>query len=286
MKDFLSNVWVKRAVSVFGIAYFAVIAMLTYATFLYDLEFAEGRERNFFIVYVISSVVFLLLMLLTRNELVTRLLSVLWLPVVFFLVLFNMMDWVLIVPPFVVAIVIFFAAGTNSTVKVIMGTIYLLMYVLGIVAYFVLNVLFGGSSEETLLNEDLPNTSSSVYSLYRNDFQHLCQVTSDDNTISPDGKYKILVYDVKNNDLGGVKICVVPYDQDIELKFFTLKQKGIKRTISNKGIRGTVPEVGWVQDEKTGVLRVQYKLSEGAEPKYTSVYKLPDKQYLEFLGIE
>ena len=121
MKDFLSNVWVKRAVSVFGIAYFAVIAMLTYATFLYDLEFAEGRERNFFIVYVISSVVFLLLMLLTRNELVTRLLSVLWLPVVFFLILFNMMDWVLIVPPFVVAIVIFFAAGTNSTVKVIFG---------------------------------------------------------------------------------------------------------------------------------------------------------------------
>lgn len=47
MKDFLSNVWVKRAVSVFNIAYFAVIFLLTYATFLYDLEFAPGRERSF-----------------------------------------------------------------------------------------------------------------------------------------------------------------------------------------------------------------------------------------------
>ena len=38
MKDFLSNVWVKRAVSVFNVAYFAVITLLTYATFLYDLK--------------------------------------------------------------------------------------------------------------------------------------------------------------------------------------------------------------------------------------------------------
>lgn len=284
MKDFLSNVWVKRAISVFGIVYFAVVVMLTYATFLYDLEFAEGRETSFFVVYVISSLVFMMLMILTRHEIVTRVLSVLWLPVVFFLVLFNMMDWVLIIPPFIVAVVVFFAAGTSANVKVILGTIYLLMYVLGIVAFFVLNVLFGGSSEETLLNEDL-DTGSSVYSLYRKDFQHLCDVTSDDNTISPDGKYKILVYDVKNNDVGAVKICVVPYDQDIELKFFTLKQKGIKKTISSKGIRGTVPEVGWTTDEH-GNLVVQYKLSSTSEPKRTSLNRMPDKQYFEFLGIE
>ncbi len=283
MKEFLSNVWVRRAISVFGIVYFAVVVMLTYATFLYDLEFAEGREKSFFVVYVISSLVFMLLMILTRHEIVTRVLSVLWLPVVFFLVLFNMMDWVLILPPFIVAVVVFFAAGTSANVKVILGTIYLLMYVLGIVAFFVLNVLFGGSSEETVLNEDL-DTSGSVYSLYRKDFQHLCDVTSDDNTISPDGKYKILVYDVKNNDVGAVKICVVPYDQDIELKFFTLKQKGIKKTISSKGIRGTVPEVGWTTDE-SGNLVVQYKLSSTSEPKRTSLNRMPDKQYFEFLGI-
>ena len=55
MKDFLSNVWVKRAVSVFNVAYFAVITLLTYATFLYDLEFAAGREKSFFTVYVAVS---------------------------------------------------------------------------------------------------------------------------------------------------------------------------------------------------------------------------------------
>ena len=264
MKDFLSNVWVKRAVSVFNIAYFAVIFLLTYATFLYDLEFAPGRERSFFTVYVVANVVFLGLMLFTRNEFVTKLLGVLMLPLVFFMILFNMGDWILIIPPFVVAIIMFFAAGTNETVKVIMGTIYLLLYVLGIVAYFVLNILFGGTTVETVLNSDL-DTGSSVYSMYRDNFQKLTEVTSDQNTISPDGEYQIILYDVKDNDKGGVKICVVPYNQDIELKFFTLKQKGIKKTISNKGIRGTVPDVGWVEED--GILKVQYRLSEADDLK-------------------
>ena len=72
MKDFLSNVWVKRAVSVFNVAYFAVITLLTYATFLYDLEFAAGREKSFFTVYVVINVVFMGLMLFSRRELVTE----------------------------------------------------------------------------------------------------------------------------------------------------------------------------------------------------------------------
>lgn len=283
MKDFLSNVWVKRAVSVFNVAYFAVITLLTYATFLYDLEFAAGKEKSFFTVYVVINVVFMGLMLFSRRELVTEILSILMLPVVFCMILFNMGDWILIVPPFIVAIIMFFAAGTNETVKVIMGTIYLLLYVLGIVAYFVLNILFGGTSVETVLNSDL-DTSSSVYALYRDNFKKLTEVTSESNTISPDGQYQIILYDVKDSDKGAVKICVVPYNQDIELKFFTLKQKGIKKTISNKGIRGTVPDVGWVKED--GVLKVQYRLSEADDLRATSVTTMPDKQYFQFLGIQ
>ena len=47
----------------------------------------------------------------------TEILSILMLPVVFCMILFNMGDWILIVPPFIVAIIMFFAAGTNETVK-------------------------------------------------------------------------------------------------------------------------------------------------------------------------
>lgn len=283
MKDFLSSEWVKRAVAVFNLIYFAVIGLLTYATFLYDLEFTEGQQQRFFTIYVGASVVFLGLMIYTREVFVTRLISVLLLCVCFFLIIFNMYDWILIVPPFVVALLIFFIAGTHETVKVVMGTIYLLMYVLGLVAYFVFNMLFGGTTQMTELNADMPRNTE-VFSLYKNEYTKLSDVTRDDNVISPDGEYRIILYDVQNSDKGGVNICVVPNGQDVKLKFFTLKVKGIRKTISNKGIRGTVPDVGWeVSEDNTQ--NVYYRLSPESDRKITSVTVMPKKQYLEFLGI-
>lgn len=287
MRDILSNIWVKRCVSVFNSAYFAVIVLLTYATFIYQLEFVEGMQGSFLAIYAFASVVFLVLMIYTREQPLTKLLSVLMLPTVFFLVVFNMGTWALIVPPFVVAVVMFFAAGTNETVKVIMGTIYLLLYVLGLVAYFVLNMLFGGSAVETRLDTNL-DPSGSVYKIYADQFEKLSQVTADENTISPDGRYQFYLVDVKNSDKGQVKIYVVPYGEDIELKFFTLKQKGIRKTITNQGTRGVVPTAGWaVKTSETGKkeLVVQYRLSDQDDLRETSVANMPSKQYLGFLGI-
>lgn len=153
MKEIMNDVWVKRCISVFTAAYAAVITLLTYATFLYDLEFVPDKMAPFLVIYAGASIVFMLLMIYTREMFMTKLISVLLLPIVFFLLLFNIGNgnWVLIIPPFIVAIVMFFAAGTNESVKVIMGTIYLLLYVLGIVAYVVCNMLFGGSDVETVL---------------------------------------------------------------------------------------------------------------------------------------
>lgn len=286
MKDFLSNIWVKRAVSVFNIAYFAVIVMLTCATFMYDLQFSAGKELPFFTVYLIASAVFMALMIFSRKEFVTRVLSSLMLPLVFCLILFNMADWVLIIPPFIVAVVMFFAASTSENTKVILGTIYLLLYVIGLVAYFVLNLLFGTSAVETRLDANI-TSNQTIYNLYKGDngegYKKICDVISDNRSISPDGKYQFILYDVKDSDKGAVKICVVPYGQDIELKFFTLKQKGISKTISAKGTRGVVPDVDWIMDK--GRLTVQFRLTPQSDLKKTSVTSMPSKQYFGFLGI-
>ena len=284
MKDFLSNIWVKRAVSVFNICYFAVICLLTGATFLYDLEFAEGKEFPFFAVYLILSAVFMGLMIFSRKELMTRFISVLMLPVVFCLIIFNMGNWVLIIPPFVVAIVMFFAAGTNENVKVILGTIYLLLYVLGLVAYFVLNMLFA-TDTETRLDADIINTNPSVYAQYKDDYDKLCGITSEEHSISPDGKFRYVLYDVENSDKGGLKICIIPYGNDIELKFFTLREKGISKTISSKGTRGVVPDVDWTKNKK-GEFVVQYRLIPGDQPKVGTTNSMPAKNYFGFLGID
>lgn len=289
MKKILSNVWLKRCVSVFCAAYAAVIALLTYATFLYDLVFVSGKQSSFFMVLGVTSVIFLVLMIYTREMFMTRLISVTLLPVVFFLLLFNLanQNWILIVPPFIVALVIFFAAGTGETVKVIMGTIYLLLYVLGIVVYVVCNMLLGGSSVETKLDMTL-TPESPVYSLYKNDLVHLSEVVDEKNSISPDGRYRFYITDVKNSSAGEVRIYVEPNGQDIKLKFFSLNQKGIKKTITNKGVRGVVPDVGWYyreNDEGKKELSLIYLLTPQDNWRESSVTSMPSKKYLEFLGI-
>lgn len=289
MPEFLKNPWVKRTVSIFNLAYFAVIAMLTFATFLYTIEFTQGKEVTFFVIYFLASILFMGLMIYSRREICTKIVSVLLLPVTFALILFNWGNWILILPPFVVALVIFFASGVHETTKVVLGTIYLLLYVLGLVGFLVLRMLFGGSSVTTQLDQNLPDNEE-VFKLYNDETQwnRLVTMTKDENTISPDGKYKIVLYDIQDNDKGRIKICVVPYGEDVELKFFTLKQKGIEKTISNKGTRGTIPEFGWEVDPKTGAYRVYYVLSQGAQRKYSSVNEnnMPKKQYFEFLGIK
>lgn len=283
MKEFLSNIWLKRAVSVFNIVYFAVVALLTYATFLYDIEFTQGKKITFFTIYVITSALFLLLMFYTKDQIVSKIIGLFMLPVVFFLIIFNMTNWILIMPPFIAAVIMFFAVANSETTKVVFGTMYLLLYVLGLVAYFVMNMLVGGTTVETPINSDLKN-SKNIYSLYQSSEKKILEVTSDSNSISPDGKYQFILYDVKDSDKGEVKICVIPHNQDIKLSMFTLKQKGVVKTISNKGTRGTIPDVGWIQEN--GQLKVQYRLTTGGTLKKTSVTTMPDKQYLEFLGFD
>lgn len=289
MRDFFSNSWIKRSISVFCIVYVVLIAFLAYATFLYDLEFSEGMEPAFFTVYTVASLVFLGLLFLTRREILTCVLSMIFPLIVFFLILFNIGNWVLIIPPFIVAAVMFFASDNHETMKVVMGTIYLLVYVLGIVLLVVCNMLFVGSTVETEINTKL-DPDSNVYKIYQNSMDKIATVTSDENTISPDGKYRFYLVDVKDSDRGAVKIYVVPYGEDIELRFFTLKQKGVRKTISNKGTRGVVPDVGWsvkTDDNGNQVLCIQYRLTDGGKLKETSVTErnMPAKQYFEFLGI-
>ena len=289
MKEIFSNVWVKRCISVFCLVYVILIGFLAYATFLYELVFAEGMEPAFFTIYTVASLFFLIMLLITRKEILTCIISMIFPFIVFFLILFNIGSWVLIIPPFIVAVVMFFASDNHETMKVVMGTIYLLVYVLGIVLLVVCNMLFVGSTVETELTTDL-DQNTSVYKIYQNSMDKLAAVTSEENTISPDGKYRFYIVDVKDSDRGAVKIYVVPYGEDIELRFFTLKQKGVRMTVSNKGTRGDVPDVGWsVKTDEDGnqTLCIQYRLTEGGKLKETSVNerKMPEKQYFEFLGI-
>ena len=155
MQETIDNVWLKRILSLISLIYVFVIGIFAYASFLYTLEFKSDTVLGFAIAYIIASAVFMVLMILTRNTMITRIIGIILPPLVFLLTIFNLGSWALIIPTFIVAVVVFFVSYNNATLKVILGTIYLLVYVLGLILVFVLNFLFGGSNTvETELNAE------------------------------------------------------------------------------------------------------------------------------------
>lgn len=276
MKDIFKNVWVKRAVAVFSLIYTAIIVMLTLATFLYRLEVNEGSEAVFFTVYFMISAIFLVFMLYSKETVITRINGMIQLPIVFFLVLFNMNNVIIFVPPLIVAIIMFFYCRIPEKLKVLLGTVYLMIYIVGIFAFFILNMLLGSSAVETRLTGDL-TIDDPVYSLY--DMDYVSSITNPANTISPDGKMQFYICDVQNKEDGQVIIYVEPYGEDKHYNFFTLRQKGIKRKVKFYNGRGIIPEVFWTDNNV-----LTYRMPDEDDYDNSQII-LPEKNYFEFLGV-
>lgn len=276
MKDIFKNIWIKRAVSVFCLIYTAVVVILTIATFLYRLEVNEGAQAAFFTVYFILSALFLVFMLYSKDVILTRINGMILLPIVFFLVLFNMGNVIVFIPPLIVAVVMFFCSRAPEKLKVLLGTIYLMLYIIGIFAYFVLNMLLKSSAVETRLDANL-TPDNDVYALY--DMNYVLSITNEGNSISPDGKMQFYICDVENKEDGQVIVYVEPYGEDKHFNFFTLRQKGIRRKVRFSTGRGQIPEVFWSDNNI-----LTCKMPDDDDYK-NSMIILPKKNYFEFIGV-
>ncbi len=266
----LSNKWLKLAVSIISAAYLGLIFILAYWTFLYEIQFRS--EKAFNIVYIAASVIFLVLLFYTRKQLPTRIISMILLLPVFLLILFNVSRPFLYLPPLIVGIIMFFACSASETSKVIMGTIYILMYVVGLVAFSIACTLFGGSSVETKINSSAPEEITSLYDMAKIDNLNAMSV-------SPDGKFRYYVVDVKDNSRGQVMIVVEPNDLDVEYRYFTLVEVGYTTRVAIHNVRGVTPDIRWL-DGGT----ISYTFGDG-EWRTSSVKKPDDKNYLRFLRI-
>lgn len=282
----LDNIWLKRILSLINLIYVFVIGIFAYASFLYELEIKSEAVVGFSIVFTLASAVFLVLMILTRDNIVTRVIGIVLPPLVFLLIIFNLGNWILIIPSFIVAIVVFFVSYNNVTLKVILGTIYLLIYVLGLILVFVLNFLFGGSNTvETPLNAETLSDpeNAAVYEIYKDVIDDINSVnfTAEgvDKRISPDGTKMYYLADIQDNSMGNLALYVIPYGTDKDFKFFTLKEKGIRKTVYRFGSRGAVPlEIAWENNDTIKFQRRDGKVEE-------STVIMPEKNYFEFLGI-
>ncbi len=269
-KNILSNKWLQFGVSIFTFAYLALVSVLAVWTFLYEIRFRS--ERAFNVIYIAVSVIFLVLLLYTRKRLPTRIVAMTLLFPVFLLILFNSSRPVIFVPPLVVGVILFFASGAGESTKVIMGTIYILMYVVGLVGFWIACTLFGGSSVETKLNSEAPAEITGLY--------NMAQVENlNASSVSPDGKYRYYILDVQDNSRGKVIIVVEPNDLDREYRYFTLVEVGYTTRVAIHNVRGVTPDIRWV-DGKT----ITYTFGDG-EWRTSTVNEMKEKNYLRFLKI-
>ncbi len=138
---FFKNVWFRRGVSLLCLAYTAFMTWIAVLSAAYYMEI--DNSMPLFVLYLFINIAALGLLILSRHQLLTRINSYLLPPIVFITVICALGNWYLIIPPVVVMVVLFFVNNSNETLKTVLGTMYLLMYVIGIVGFIGAQMFLG-----------------------------------------------------------------------------------------------------------------------------------------------
>lgn len=138
---FYKNVWFRRAVAVICWLYTVIMIWVAYLSFGYYIEF--NNPKPLFVLYLFVNVAAMGLMILSRKQVITQINAYVLPLAVFALVILGFGNWYIVIPPIVVTVVLFFVNSSNETLKTVVGTMYLLMYVIGIVGYIALQMFMG-----------------------------------------------------------------------------------------------------------------------------------------------
>lgn len=141
---FFKNVWFRRAVALLCWGYTALMLWIAWLCFGFFFEFENPTPL--FVLYLFVNIAALGLIILTRKQMITKINAYVLPPIVFLIVIFSFGNWYMILPPLVVMIVMFFVNNSNETLKTVLGTMYLLMYVIGVVGYIGIQMFMGDIS--------------------------------------------------------------------------------------------------------------------------------------------
>lgn len=239
------NVWLKRGVAVLCWGYTGMLIWLAWLNGAFFLEYEN--PTSLFVLYVFVNVAALGLLIYTRRQVITQVNVMILPPIVFATFLLAFGNWYMIIPPLAVVIAMFFICTANETLKTVLGTMYLLMYVVGGAAYVTITLLMG---KMTLTGVDL--------SLRDTEYEKL----------SSDGQYRIVRYvDKPNGDRRTAAYYVEDVSKDADIPFGSAKRVlGCGRVVTTNYTSKTNDPVSWVvttvDGEKTEMLDVEGILRE------------------------
>lgn len=256
----------------FSIFYLIMTIYFIINSFLYAVVI--NSPIAFTILFALINILLCVFMFLGRNSKITVVISLLLVPLQFFVLIFNYGSFYVFIPLFLVSLFMFFACRATETLKTVLGTVYLLLYVVGVVVFVLMNNFFGTALNQVVLTSNMP-ADSYVMEIYSQ--QKIDEVNK--NSISPDGKLKYYIIDTDGSS-GKVELWVKPNEKDKNFVLFSFKQKGCNKLVGYLFKRGdaALPTVKW-----TGNNKLTYTFP-GEKEKNTVISPEDiEKDYFEFM---
>lgn len=213
-----SNIWLKRGASVLGIIYTIFVCAIAYMSVFYEV--IVTRRVMFCLTLSAVSIVAGALMIYSRKQFLTKICGFVLFPVLLPVVLLCFGTWELIIPLGVCAVVIFFASGANEGAKILLGTIYLMVYILAALAYFIFTSFLASPAVQETIEEG----------------------------VSPSGTYRYEVIDTTDSSNGSSSVIIEPNFMDKDYPFVTFKVKGYDRKLCVKRPK-TELKLKWKKDD-------------------------------------
>ncbi|MGN1481522.1 hypothetical protein [Porcipelethomonas sp.] len=213
-----SNIWLKRIASVFSLIYAVYICVLAFRSVFYDVII---KKPVVFCVYLSAiSAAALVIMIYSRKQLATKLASLILIPALLPIILMCLGSWEMIIPLAICAVTIFFASGANEGTKTLLGTVYLLIYILAALAYFIFTSYLTSPAVQKTIEEG----------------------------VSPSEKYRYEVINTTDSSGGCTTVMLEPNDKDIVRSSVTYKAKGYDRKLCVKRPLTEV-KIEWKDDD-------------------------------------
>lgn len=208
---FFKNVWFRRGVAALCWGYTAFLIWVSWLCFGYHFELENPTPL--FVLYLFINIVAFGLLIFTRKQVITQV-NAYVLPIIAFLILiFGFGKWYITTPPLVVVIVFFFINRSNETLKTVLGTMYLLMYVIGTVGFIAMR-MFMGNITFTLDENGSPSISELDLRLRDPDYEN----------ISESGDYRVVRYISKTGDREMVSYYVEYAGDDVKIPMGVCKK--------------------------------------------------------------
>lgn len=236
---FLKNKWFLLGISFLSFIYVYFLGTIALRTFDSYLEIENFSAMM--VLYVFVNFIFGVLMFFTRKQIPT-VITALIIPIEsLILMIVGFGQWYIIIPPVIVSTVIFLSCGVGESCKTVMGTLLLIMFVAGGLAYSVMSSYFGIS---------VRFVATDIFTDQDQDIDFSAR--SMNYLVTEDGKYRLVYYAEQKDEHLVTSYYVEEAFKDKEYPFAVFRRTfGCRRVLVTAYERDVNPH--WVGNDKLSI---------------------------------